>query len=186
MRTFPKTRAAAGYAARHARAGQARPRPVKGGEQAIDDGTLAVQVRRQPGYSIVTVAAEADIVSAPRLRERLAALAGAGRPVIADLGQVSFIDAAGLRVLATAARQAAGSGGSLHVVSDRYQVLRIFALTGLDRQIPLARTGPRPWPPRALGHRWRREPVAGRLAGPGPGHQPQAQRHHADQYGGDR
>jgi hypothetical protein len=49
MRTFPKTRAAAGYAARHARARQARPRPVKGGEQAMDDGTLAVQVAASPG-----------------------------------------------------------------------------------------------------------------------------------------
>ena len=106
----------------------------------MDDGTLAVQVRRQPGYSIVTVSGEADIVTAPRLRERLAALAGAGRPVIADLGQVSFIDAAGLRVLAAAARQAAAAGGSLHVISGRYQVRRVFALTGLDRQIPLART----------------------------------------------
>jgi hypothetical protein len=34
MRTFPKTRAAARYAARHARAELARPGPVKGGEQA--------------------------------------------------------------------------------------------------------------------------------------------------------
>jgi anti-sigma B factor antagonist len=113
---------------------------VKGGEQAMDDSTLAVQVRHQPGYSIVTVAGEADIITAPQLRECLAALADAGRPVIADLGQVSFIDATGLRVLATAARRAAGSGGSLHVVSDRYQVRRIFVVTGLDRQIPLART----------------------------------------------
>jgi anti-sigma B factor antagonist len=186
MRTFPKTRAAAGYAARHARAEQARPRPVKDGEQAMDDGTLAVQVRRQSGYSIVTVAGEADIVTAPRLRERLAALAGAGRPVIADLGQVSFIDAAGLRVLATAARQAAGSGGSLHVVSDRYQVLRIFALTGLDRQIPLARTraealaAPRAGTSVAAGTG--RRPA--RRARPGPPATSTATP--CDQYGGDR
>ena len=106
----------------------------------MDDDTLAVQVRHRPGYSIVTVAGEAGIVTAPRLGERPAALAGAGRPVIADLGQVSFLDAAGLRVLATAARQAAGSGGSLHVVSARYVIWRLFTITGLDRQIPLART----------------------------------------------
>ena len=42
MRTFPKTRAAAGYAARHARAELARPGPVKGGEQA----GLAVVITR--------------------------------------------------------------------------------------------------------------------------------------------
>jgi anti-sigma B factor antagonist len=106
----------------------------------MDNDALAVQVRHRPGYSIITVAGEVDIVTASQLSQSLATLAGSGRPVIADLDQVSFIDAAGLRVLAAAARQAAVGGGSLHVVSARYQVRRIFALTGLDRQIPLART----------------------------------------------
>jgi anti-sigma B factor antagonist len=104
------------------------------------DDMLAVQVRLQPGYAVITVAGEVDIATAPRLGQHLATLAGSGRPVIADLDQVSFIDAAGLRVLAAAARQAAAAGGRLHVVSGRYQVRRNFALTGLDRQIPLART----------------------------------------------
>jgi anti-sigma B factor antagonist len=107
----------------------------------MDDDALSVQVRLQPGYSIITVAGEVDIATAPRLRELLAALARSGRPVIADLDQVTFIDAAGLRVLAAAARQAAAHGGSLHVISARHQVRQVFALTGLDRQIPLARTG---------------------------------------------
>ena len=104
------------------------------------DDALVVQVRLQGGCTVITVAGEVDIATAPRLGHHLAALAGSGRPVIADLDQVSFIDAAGLRVLAAAARQAAAAGGSLHVVSGRYQVRRVFTLTGLDRQIPLART----------------------------------------------
>ena len=104
------------------------------------DDALAVQVRLQPGYAVITVAGEVDIATAPQLGHHLAALAGSGRPVIADLDQVGFIDAAGLRVLAAAARQAAAGGGSLHLISGRYQVRRVFALTGLDRQIPLART----------------------------------------------
>jgi len=105
------------------------------------DDMMVVQVRLQGGYTVITVAGEVDIATAPRLGHHLTALAGSGRPVIADLDQVSFIDAAGLRVLAAAARQAAAAGGGgLHVVSGRYQVRRVFALTGLDRQIPLART----------------------------------------------
>ena len=104
------------------------------------DEMLAVQVRLQPGYAVIMVAGEVDIATAPQLREHLAVLAGSGRPVIADLDQVSFIDAAGLRVLAAAARQASGAGGSLHVVSGRYLVRRVFALTGLDRALRLART----------------------------------------------
>jgi len=123
------------------------------------DGMLAVQVRLQPGYSIITAAGEVDIATAPQLGHHLAALACSGRPVIADLDQVSFLDAAGLRVLAAAARQAAAGGGSLHVVSARYQVRRVFALTGLDRQVPLART---------LAEVLADLP-AGRDTGPGPG-----------------
>jgi anti-sigma B factor antagonist len=185
MRTFPKIRAAAGYAARHASAEQ----PPQAGERR-----RAGHGRRHAGRAGSPPARvfdchggrEADLVTAPRLHERLAALAGAGRPVIADLGQVSFVDAAGLRVLATAARQAAGSGGSLHVVSDRYQVLRIFALTGLDRQIPLARTraealaAPRAGTSVAAGTG--RRPA--RRARPGPPATSTATP--CDQYGGDR
>jgi anti-sigma B factor antagonist len=104
------------------------------------DDALVVQVRLQGGSTVIAVAGEIDIATAPQLGHYLAALAGSGRPVIADLDQVSFIDAAGLHVLAAAARLAAARGGSLHVVSAQHQVRRIFALTGLDRQLPLART----------------------------------------------
>jgi anti-sigma B factor antagonist len=117
------------------------------------DDMLTMQVWHQSGYSIITVAGEIDIATAPELRERLAALADSGRPVIADLDQVSFIDVAGLRALAAAARLAAACGGSLHVVSAQHQVRRIFALTGLDRQLPLTRT--------------RAGALAGQAAGPG-------------------
>jgi anti-sigma B factor antagonist len=89
---------------------------------------------------LITVADEIDLTTVPQLRGQLTLLAAGGRPVIADLTDVTFIDVAGLRALADAAGKAAASGGSLHVMSGRYQVRRIFALTGLDRQIPLART----------------------------------------------
>jgi anti-sigma B factor antagonist len=146
----------------------------------MDDDTLAVQVRHQPGYSIITVAGEVDIVTAPRLRERLAALAGAGRPVIADLDQVSFIDAAGLRVLATAARQAAASGGSLHVVSAQYLVRRLFTITGLDRQIPLARTWAEALAALRAGPDTGGDGNRQQTGWPGPGleHQPRPKRQH--------
>ena len=102
------------------------------------DDALVVQVRLQGGCTVITVAGEVDIATAPQLGHHLAALAGSGRPVIADLDQVSFIDAAGLRVLAAAARQAAAAGGSLHVVSGRYQVRRVFALTGCSAPLSVA------------------------------------------------
>ena len=101
---------------------------------------LAIQVRHGPGYVLVVVAGEVDIVTATPLRERLSALAADGGQVVADLDQLSFIDAAGLGALAVAARQAAACGGRLHVVCARRQTRQLFRLTGLDRAVPLART----------------------------------------------
>ncbi len=90
---------------------------------------------------LVTVAGEIDISTAPRLDDQLVTiLASGGRHLIVDLDPVSFIDAAGLRVLSLAARQAAASGGSLHLVCARPRTRRLLAITGLDRRIPVAQT----------------------------------------------
>jgi anti-sigma B factor antagonist len=100
---------------------------------------LTVRAKREPGYVVVSVAGEIDIATVSRLRERLSALAAGGVPLVADLDQVSFIDATGLGALAGAAREAAAHGTTLHVVCTRSQTRRLFRVTGLDRQIPLAR-----------------------------------------------
>ena len=102
------------------------------------DDVLTVLVRHEPDYVLVTVAGEVDFASAAGLRERLFGLAVAGRPLVADLDRVSFIDAAGLGVLAGAARQAAAEGTSLQVVCARRRVRRLFGLTQLDQAVPVA------------------------------------------------
>src|ERR1700693_6028364 len=100
---------------------------------------LTIRARREPGYVVVTVAGEVDIATVARLRERLSALAADGVPLVADLDRVSFIDATGLGALAGAAREAAAQGTSMYVICARAQTRRLFRVTGLDRQIPLAR-----------------------------------------------
>jgi anti-sigma B factor antagonist len=101
---------------------------------------LTIRVQRDRQYAIVVAAGEIDIATAGQLSEPLLALAEDGCPLVADLDQVSFIDAAGLGVLAGAARRAAAHGAGLHVVCAQVRTRRLFALTGLDGQIPLART----------------------------------------------
>jgi len=100
---------------------------------------LTIEARHEQGYPVVTVAGEIDIATAARLRERLSELAASGRPLVADLDQVRFIDSAGL-ALVGAANRAAAHGGSLHVVCARPRVRQLFRLTGLDRRLPPART----------------------------------------------
>ena len=59
---------------------------------------------------------------------------------ISGLVMPRAIIASGLGVLASAARQAAARGASLHAVCAGRQFQRLFIITGLDRHIPLARS----------------------------------------------
>jgi anti-anti-sigma factor len=97
----------------------------------------AIRVRYEPEYVLVTLVGEIDYAAVAGLRERLFALTASGRQVVADLDRVSFIDAAGIGVLAGAARRAAVHGSTLHVVCARRQTRRLFRLTGLDRVVSL-------------------------------------------------
>ena len=101
---------------------------------------LTIRVRHEPNYVLAAVAGEIDIATVARLRARLWALAASGRTLVADLEQVSFIDASGLGALVGLAGLAAEHGASLYVVCAREKIRRPFRLTGLDRTIPLACT----------------------------------------------
>lgn len=106
----------------------------------MEEQDVIITVRRRPGYVLVAVSGEIDVTTAGQLRGRLEGPAGGGQQVIIDFGRVSFIDAAGARVLARAAARAAARGGSLQLAAAGRQVRRVLALTGLDRSIPLAAT----------------------------------------------
>lgn len=101
---------------------------------------LIITVYFGAGHVLVTVSGEIDVATAEQLRVRLAGPAGDGRRVIVDLSGVSFIDAAGARVLAGAAARAAARGGSLQLAAAGRLVRRVLALTGLDQRIPMAAT----------------------------------------------
>ena len=104
------------------------------------DEALTIEIRHEPGHAIVTAAGEIDISTVTGLRERLFGLAASGQPLVADLGQVTFIDSAGLSALVGTANRADAHGGSLDVACDRPKIRKLFRLTGLDRRIPMART----------------------------------------------
>lgn len=106
----------------------------------MQEDILAIALHRHVGHTLVTVAGEIDIATAPQLRARLTELASSGQPVIVDLAQVSFSDAAGLGVLAAAARQAAAASGSLQLAGPQPQMRRLLAISGLDSHIPVAAT----------------------------------------------
>jgi anti-sigma B factor antagonist len=80
----------------------------------------------------VTAVGEVDSTSAPVLREHLDALLdGDVREFTVDLGQVTFLDSAGLCVLAAAHRRAVRQDVTMRVLASSRAVIRPLQITGL-------------------------------------------------------
>jgi len=89
------------------------------------------------GVPVVTTPEEIDITNAPGLRTALLDAAAPGRgPVVVDMSRTQFCDSAGLHVLIRAHKQARAEGDDVLVVISATAVLRVFAISGLDRIIP--------------------------------------------------
>lgn len=83
--------------------------------------------------SVVDVAGEVDVFSAPELAEQLTQLFDAGRrTVVVDLTSVTFLDSTGLGTLVAARNRAEEAGGQLPIIGSGEQVLKLFRITGLD------------------------------------------------------
>ena len=89
------------------------------------------------GVPVVAAPEEIDITNAPELRSALlAAAAGRAGTLMADLTRTRFCDSSGLHTLLTAHKRAQAEGGELRLVIPDAAVLRVFAITGIDRMIP--------------------------------------------------
>lgn len=83
--------------------------------------------------SAMRVEGELDLAAAPYLRAVIGDVMGAGvRQVTVDFAATRFVDSSGLGTLLWADRRLRAVGGRLIVVNAREQVVRIFALAGLD------------------------------------------------------
>ena len=110
------------------------------------------------GLPVVTAPAEIDIITAEKLRAVLLEAAENGHAtIVVDLTGTRFCDSSGLNVLAVAHRRARNEGGELRLVLPDGPVVRVLAITGLDRFIPCftgldqALAAPRPGRPRQTG-----------------------------------
>jgi anti-sigma B factor antagonist len=81
----------------------------------------------------VTAVGEVDSSSAPLLRTELETALDGGdlRELVVDLDGVTFLDSAGLSVLAGAHRRAAGHDVHLRVLASNRAVIRPLQITGL-------------------------------------------------------
>ena len=81
---------------------------------------------------LLTVTGEVDSSTAPQLREVLDTAFADGVPTLTiDLDAVTFLDSAGLCVLAGAHRRAIAAGVDLRVLASSRAVVRPLQITGL-------------------------------------------------------
>ena len=88
---------------------------VSDGHPPSPDGSEPViRVTSDDGATVVWLAGEHDIATAPWLRRELLAVTAVGADVVVDLSGATFIDASTVRVLSEA--RARMNGGSAHLV----------------------------------------------------------------------
>lgn len=93
---------------------------------------LTVDIAAMPSATRVIAVGEIDASTASVLRERLDdVLGGDVRNIVVDLVAVTFLDSAGLCVLAGSHRRAADLGVTMSVLASARAVVRPMQITGL-------------------------------------------------------
>ena len=103
-------------------------------ESAEPQGLMARRTRYRDDLYVVTVAGELDLKTAPELAR---VMRGELPPVlVADLTRVTFLSAAGLRILVDTAQRAWDAGCVLGVVAEGPLALRVLRMSGVAASIP--------------------------------------------------
>lgn len=96
---------------------------------------LTVEITSKDPWTIVSVAGEIDLFTAPKLREQFLATLDDGEQtdrLLVDLTRVSFMDSTGLGVLIGALRRMNERDGRMALVCSEGPVLRVLELTRLN------------------------------------------------------
>jgi anti-sigma B factor antagonist len=89
------------------------------------------------GVPVAVAPEEIDITNAEALREALLTAAANGNGTfVVDMTRTRFCDSSGLHTLIAAYKRAGAEGGEVLLVIPSTAVLRVFALTGMDKVIP--------------------------------------------------
>jgi anti-sigma B factor antagonist len=94
---------------------------------------LSLSTRTIGERTVLDVAGEVDVYSAPTLRDRIADLLESSEPsLLVNLSDVTFLDSTGIGTLVAGLNRAVQLGGTLVLVCDHERILKLFRITGLD------------------------------------------------------
>jgi anti-sigma B factor antagonist len=98
-------------------------------------------IQAEQATTVIALAGEADVSSAPQFKEALlAAMEEGASTMVVDLSRVSFFDNAALGALVGGAKPARRKDGRLDIVCTDETMISIFQLSGLDRIFDIYRT----------------------------------------------
>jgi anti-anti-sigma factor len=101
-------------------------------------GALKCRVEQgADGLVRVIAAGELDLATAPFLERSLEEARTRSRQIVLDMRSVSFCDSTGVHLLVHATRQARDEGRRLVIIRGPGQLKRLFAITGVDRQLEI-------------------------------------------------
>lgn len=95
--------------------------------------TFSITVSTEGDTRVVSLAGELDLLGADRVRTALTAFTGA--TLVADVSELTFIDARGVSALVDADREIQARGNELHIVGAAGLVRRVFEICGLDDRL---------------------------------------------------
>jgi anti-sigma B factor antagonist len=107
-----------------------------------DDEAWRLDVAREPEHTVLRVAGDLDLETAPQLLAAIEPyLSGGGEPLVLDLRELAFIDSSGLSALIRVNQRMVVAGRALSILSPAPPVAKVFEITGLDQVLPV-RQGP--------------------------------------------
>jgi anti-sigma B factor antagonist len=95
---------------------------------------LTLETREQDGHTLLAIAGEIDVYTAPKLRDKITELVNAGHhSLILDMENVDFLDSTGLGVLVGGLKKIRAQDGTMALICSQDRLLKIFKITGLAK-----------------------------------------------------
>ena len=100
---------------------------------------FSATVERSDGASVIYLAGELDLASAPDLQACLdEVLASGTEPIIVDVDELSFCDSTGISALVRGVNRARRGGRQLTLRKPRPGIRRVLEITGVTSVIEIA------------------------------------------------
>lgn len=102
---------------------------------------LEITPEEKDGYLILHLEGELDTYNCGQLRSALVEqVENNHNRIIVDMSAVDYIDSTGLGSLVGGLKRVSEHGGSMKIVCDNPQIVKVFEITGLDKVFAIFKT----------------------------------------------